>query len=559
MRDWAKLASTFFLALVLGASSVCVYLSHLAINHTYDGMVFASLIEQRHPSNFQIFHPHHLIYNFLGRLFFLWGHGHGADWDGLGALQFFDLLTGCLGVLLIFHLLVRTTGDRAVAFLSALGLSFTYSYWYFSTSPGVRIFATVTPLLAWYSFSFLKDRGVFYGGVLGAAHALAVLGHQTNLLLLPAFLGGIWSVREKTTSEKWWISFFYLLFLTFGVLGAYAFVGRFLCDRTTYSAWVWWIMSYMHVKAWGGHLGAAGFERGKFAMVFAFLAGAYPTKPLGDHLTFGFAKGIFQDALWFVLAGFLIRIRSLWAKSPQALWITFFWLAAFVPFFVWWEPWNIEFWVSSTVPCWVLMGIVVSDLSLSFTNPVLRFANRAFFIFLWACLISLLFVYNFEGRAHKNPGTYANKTLMAALDHNVKSHDLLILAGINTIPFYIDRFDHRPYLNLHEFFRSYRPEEGEAPPPGDPWLDLNSIFQSAWNDHHRVWVLAEVVDPQSAWASRWEQLEKMEDGTLRNFFDQYDLSPVTYRDKVYFYEVLPKSDGTPVEDPGVSGVTELHP
>ncbi|HET9870067.1 MAG TPA: glycosyltransferase family 39 protein, partial [bacterium] len=413
MRDWAKPATTLFLALGLGGACFCVDLTHLAVNHTYDGMVFASLIEQRHPSAWDLFHPHHLIYNWLGRQFFLFGHTHGADWDGLGALQCFDLLTGTAGVLLVFHLLVRVTGDRGTAFLSALGLSFTYSYWYFSTSPGVRIFATVTPLLAWYAFTYVKDRGVGWGAVLGLAHAFAVLGHQTNLLLLPAFLGGIWCVREKTFREKIGISLLYLAVLTAAVLGAYGFVGRFLCERTTYSAWVWWIMSYMHVKEWGGHLGPAGFERGKFAMVFAFLAGAYPTKPLGDYLTFGFAKGIFQNALLFVLGALLLRARAFWARYPQTLWIGFFWLMAFVPFFVWWEPWNIEFWVSSTVPCWILMGTVVSDLSLKFTNPVLRFANRLLFLFLWGCLIGLLFLYNFEGRGvHATP--YANKTLMSA-------------------------------------------------------------------------------------------------------------------------------------------------
>jgi hypothetical protein len=544
MRDWAKPATTFFMALVLGAVCFCVYLSHLAINHTYDGMVFASLIEQPQVSFWQLFHPHHLIYNFLGRLFFLWGHTHGADWDGLEALQFFDLLTGTLGVLLVFHLLVRLTGDRWIAFLSALGLSFTYSYWYFSTSPGVRIFATVTPLLTWYVFSYVKDRGVFYGLVLGLAHTLAVLGHQTNLLLIPAFLGAIWCVREKSKIEKLWLSFFYLASLLIGVIGAYAFIGRFLCERTTYSAWVWWLMSYMHVKEWGGHLGEAGFERGRFAMVFAFLAGAYPTKPLGEFLTFGFAKSIFQNALLFVLGALLTQIRSLWSKYSQTLWIGLFWLLAFVPFFVWWEPWNIEFWVSSTVPCWILIGLVVSDISLKFTNPVLRYSNRLLFIFLWACLIGLLFLYNFEGREQKSQASYANKTLLAAMDHQLKSHDLLILTGLNTIPFYIDRFDHRSYLSLQTYFKKYRPtmygtDTDQA--PGDPWQDLDALFQATWKNHHRVWVLAEVVDPQDGWASRLEQMEKMPDGSLRNFFDEYDLKPTPYQNRVYFYQVVAKA------------------
>ncbi len=95
------------------------------------------------------FHPHHLIYTFLGRLIFLWGKSNGATWDGLVTLQFFDIMTGTLGILIAFHLIVRETNDRLIALLSAAGLSLTYSYWYFSTSPGVRIFATVTPPLYW--------------------------------------------------------------------------------------------------------------------------------------------------------------------------------------------------------------------------------------------------------------------------------------------------------------------------------------------------------------------------------------------------------------------------
>ena len=541
MRDWSKSASTLFLVLCLGSACFCVYLSHLPINHTYDGMVFASLVEQKAIPLQELFHPHHLIYNFLGRMIFLWGHFHGANWDGLEALQFFDVLTGILGVLLVFHLLVRLTQDRFMAFLSALGLAFTYSYWYFSTSPGVRIFATVTPLLAWYAFSYVKNAPSLYGIPLGMVHALAVLGHQTNLLLEPAFLGGIWCVKEKPFREKCWTSFFYLGALTLVVLGFYGVVGRYIWERTTYSAWVWWVMSYMHVKEWGGHLGPAGFEKGKFAMVFAFLAGAYPTKPLGQYLTFGFARGIFQDALWVVLGVLLLNIRSFWARYSQTLWIGLCWLLAFIPFFIWWEPWNIEFWVSSTVPCWILMGLVASDLSRHFTNPVLRFSNRLFFLALWAALIGLLFLYNFEGRVKNNSGDYANKTLMAVLDWKTKPRDLLLLTGLNTIPFYIDRYGPRSYMSLHMFFRKYKPsKDGKAPASGDPWADLDSQFQETWKNHHKVWVLLEVVDPNSPWSPMLEQMVNLPEGSLRGFFDQYDLKPVSYHDKVYLYEVRPK-------------------
>jgi hypothetical protein len=38
-----------------------------------------------------------------------------------------------------------------------------------------------------------------------------------------------------------------------------------------------------------------------------------------------------------------------------------------------------------------------------------------------------------------------------------------------------------------------------------------------------------------------EQLEKFPEGSLRDFFDQYDLLPVPYHDKIYLYEIRPKS------------------
>ncbi|HTA76858.1 MAG TPA: hypothetical protein VK791_06865, partial [bacterium] len=134
MREWSKPVSTLLLGFGLWLFCVFIYLSHIPLNYTYDGMVFASRVERDNLPLWDMFHPHHLIYTFLGRLVFLWGKSNGAVWDGLVALQFFDLMTGALGVLITFHLLVRETNDRLVAALSALGLAFSFSYWYFSTS-----------------------------------------------------------------------------------------------------------------------------------------------------------------------------------------------------------------------------------------------------------------------------------------------------------------------------------------------------------------------------------------------------------------------------------------
>jgi len=535
------------------------YLSYLPATYTYDGMVFASKIESAHVPLRYIFPPHHLLYNFLGRCLYFWGRENGASWDGLVALQFFDILTGVLGVILTFHLLVRKTNDRLVSFLSAAGLSFTFSYWYFSTSPGVRIFATVTPLFVWYLLTYLeRETPPVFGLVLGFAHALAVLGHQTNLLLTPAFIGGI-CLSDKKTLEKLKTLGYYLFALTTGALGPYLFVGRYVWQKETYEKWLWWFFAYLHVKQWGGNFQPAGFEAGKAAMVQAFLSRSHPDETLAASLTFGSVKMLFQCTVLVLLGLFLLRIKWLWKEHPRSCFVGLFWLLAFVPFFVWWEPWNIEFWVASTVPCWILMSIVVADISDRWKNPILRFANRSLVLGLWGSLIVLLFMFNFQNPVKKNAVIHSPKEILEALDWKARVDDLVILTGINTVPFYIDRYQKRDYLSLDLFFKKYEKPEGDkteikrkkdlVPPKPDPWADLSQIFTKVWRRHRKVWVLTEAADENESWNLKFENLLNIPRGQTSSFFHQYQLHPIAYHHQVFFYEVVkPVPTSTPVAE-----------
>ena len=532
-----------------------VYLSKQPVNYTYDGMVFASRIENPQTPLYDLFHPHHLIYTFLGRLFYLWGTAHGATWDGMVALQFFDILIGSLGILLAFHLLVRKTRDPVMATLTCLGLSFTFSYWYFSTSPGVRIFAAVTPLLTWYLLTYLKDQKPLFAIVIGLAHALAVLGHQTNLLLIPAFLGGIACIREYSFTQRFRASIYYLLTLTAGVLTAYAFVGRFIYMHKTFESWIYWVFAYFHVQQWGGYQSAAGFEQGKFAMVQAFLAKSHPYDELASPFTFEFVQNLFVNTIFVLMAFLLIRFKLFWQNYRQTMWVGVCWVGAFVPFFLWWEPWNIEFWVSSTIPCWLLIGVTASALSQRWTNPVLHVANRGLVILAGVGLITLLYLYNFHASVRQTAVLRSPKPLMEAVDWKVRKDDLLILTGVNTVPFYIDRYQKRNYLNLHAFLKKYEPKKEKVKPakkassaaPPDPWTDLNSLMEKTWKRHRKIWALDEVVNENNEWNMKFEGFSKLPRGIVSRFFQQYPLKPIAYHGKVYYYEVQkPIPTPTPV-------------
>lgn len=565
MREWTKPATTLLLAVGLGIFCLYFYLSHLSFNYTFDGLAMSSEVEKDSTPLWLFFHPHHLIYAFLGRLFFLWGRNHGASWDGLAALQFFDLLTGVAGILVFFHLLVRETNDRFVALLAAAGLAFSHSYWYFSTIPGVRIFATATPLFAWYVLTYQKNKPAFFGWAIGAAHALAVLGHQTNLLLVPAFLGGIFLIHEKTRWERLRAGLYYLTGLTAIVLAAYGLIGRYVYFHRTFHDWLWWVFSYFHSpQNWGGHFNKTGFGHGQNAMVRAFLPHVHPLDSMTEPLTFGTAETILQWAILVLLAVLLFRLKHYWDHHRQGLWVAVLWLLAFVPFFVWWEPWNIEFWVSSTVPCWFLMAVVGSDLSLQWKNPVLRFSNRGVAVVAWSCLVAVLFFYNLQGAgARLVVNHYKFQDLLGALDWKVRTDDLLVLDGINNVHYYLDRFQKRKYLSLYKFLRTYKTigdmetgkaaeKTGKAAAIANPWNDLSGTFQKTWLHHRKVWVLTEAVTDFDGGRQLLEETLKLSQGRVRDFFEQYQLQPVAYHGTVYFYEVL-----QPPAPPKISGPSDL--
>lgn len=555
MREKLHPLPTLVLAVFLWLGALGFYLAHLPINHTYDGMVYATYVESAATPAYQIFHPHHLLYNPLGRLFYQWGIRHGAAWDGLLALQCFDTLIGTLGLVLAFHLMVRLTRDRLVALFTALGLSLTYSYWYFSTTPAVRILASVTPLFAWWMLSVTSRRPVLCGLAVGAAHALAVLGHQTNLLLVPAFLVGIWMEKERSWRQKTVTGALYLATLGVWVAGAYAFVGRFLLSRVTFGGWIWWVTSYLHVSGWGGHLQSGGLEQGESGMTLAFLGKAELHDTLGSTLTFGGARMLLTAALVLLLVLSLPSLAGLWRERRRDLCVGILWLAAFVPFFLWWEPWNIEFWVSSTIPFWVLLGLMVwqstrlDAASGLWSDAALSGARRWLVLSLAFGSVALLGAYNYQGKIEKSPETFAHKALLEALKARVRPDDLVVVSGANTVPMYLDRYQKRKYLNLLQFFRKARREGGED---WNPAQALAGEFQSTWKRHRKVFVLKELWDPQSQWVPQVERISRLDPGALHGFWSSYEAKEASYKGGVYAIELRPPSGGPGTSPPTVA-------
>jgi hypothetical protein len=334
------------------------------------------------------------------------------------------------------------------------------------------------------------------------------------------------------------------------VVGVYVFVGRFLLMRTSLEKWFWWITSYLHVSAWGGNLKPTGLEQGQSGMTLAFLGSAVPTDRMSNGMTYGAARSVL---LWALLCAVLMGLgaaRTLWREQKPTLWVAFLWLAVFVPFFIWWEPWNIEFWVASTIPFWVILGLILARWSQigSRGGAAMEAARRWLLATLAFSAVGLMGLYNYEGKIRNSPETYAHRTLLAALEAKVGTDDLLVLSGTNTIPLYLDRFQKREYLNLMRYFHSVKKSEtvsvkqrgrrkSRVVKKEDPFKVMDAVFRAAWKRHHRVYVLKEALDPSNIWVPQIETSAGLTAGSFRRFLTRYPCRDVKYEGKCFFLEV----------------------
>ncbi len=547
LRHWTKAAATLGLGLGLVALFFYSYSARLVFNYTLDGLAYASHVEKTNPMPWVYFHPHHLLYGLLGRIFYLGGQELGALWDGLVALQFFGIVTGALGGFILFHILVRETGNRVVAFCAGVGLASSHSYWYFSIIPGVRIWAMVTPLLAWYALTFLKRRPPAFGLLAGLVFAWAILGHQTNVLLVPAMLGGIFMLRDRSLRDRLKTAAYYLFAATTATLAIYLLVGSFAYHTDDFKSWIAWVTEYMHAKQkWGGYLKASGIQRGGSAMVQAFLPTAESGNMLAGQLSIGAARTLLVWGLYVLLGSLLLNIKRIWVQNRQALWVALAWLLAFVPFFVWWEPWNIEFWVTSTVPCWVLLGLAADKLEWRWKNPVLRFSQATLMRAAFASLVLIFYLYNLDGGKNRPPTRrYEFKTLLSALDFNMKPDDLLLISGINNVHYYIDRFGARRYISLTRFLRRALRSGGAVA----AFAKLDEAVQAEWAAGHQVFVLTEAIDNFADARAQTEGMLGLARGSLSEYFKKYKRRKVSYMGRAYFYELSKAESHPPRSDP----------
>ncbi len=256
-------------------------------------------------------------------------------------------MAGALGVALLWAL-VRWRLRRADAALAAaLLLGSSYAFWYYAVEVEVYTIAALFLIgCLWLLLRLLRAPSPSLAAALGGMQALAVLFHQTNLLLcVPALLA---LLLARGAGADSWRARGRLLLAYIGVLallvgGCYLLVGVGVGGAASWRELLHWMTSYAHTGWWGGPLTAATW--GNLA------------QGLGDTLAQpgGTAAGL-------LLVGLLLaRAHQVWRGYPHEVLVLLAWLLVYGGFFAWWEADNIEFWIAALPPALLLLALALAN------------------------------------------------------------------------------------------------------------------------------------------------------------------------------------------------------
>lgn len=319
--------------------ALTLYLTTLSDVHTFDALSYIRDVDGR--TGF-FFHPHHLLYSPTGWLFWQSWRIFGYEGNSELALKVLNALVGAGCGFALYHLIYSLTHKALAAAIAAGVFLFSYATWYFSAEVEVYVLALVWQLLAMALMVELVSRPrPRTAPLLGVALGMAALYHQTNGLLVPITMLAValapisWQRKLLALVVSGAIS---AVIVATGYLG----IGFGINGYRSLSELRNWMFFFVET-GWWGHA-----TRDRWTDLGAGLGNTISTR----------------GALPYWIGIVIITVLGIpsWRRWPRITVLALAWLALYSAFFIWWEPDNIEFWIASLLPLWLLLGLSIAGI-----------------------------------------------------------------------------------------------------------------------------------------------------------------------------------------------------
>jgi hypothetical protein len=391
-------------SLLIFVATALIYLSLPTRVYYWDGIAFAQAIEDASGLNASLAHPNHLIYNFVGYLFYKLLHALGADVRAVTALQILNglLSASCAGVL--FVILRDTLRSLYPAVCLTLLFAFSATWWKFSTDANAYVPSVLFLLISFYLV--LPDRKP-RPLLLAVTFFMSMAFHQLAVLMFPMLALGVYlqdgplSLKRRAVNAAYFsIASMVLIVTTYGYL-FYLASGSFDLARLLH-----WAASYspdadMKFNFWSNlQYSLRGQVRLFFGGRFNALKGI--VNPLVVILTVCLVATIVLLVFYSVrnLLTTTIRARELRLETRQktVLLLSLLWAFLYFAFLFVWLPQNTFYRLFYLPALILLLGLALA----SIRTRVSHLRRIALFVAAIA-LANFLFLIYPSSRAEKYP------------------------------------------------------------------------------------------------------------------------------------------------------------
>src|SRR5215217_5727670 len=172
----------------------------------WDGIVFAQAIEDASRLDPSLVHPNHLIYNFVGYLFYMLLRSFGVEIRAITALQILNCFLSAACARIFFSILMDTLRSLYIAMCLTLLFAFSATWWKFSTDANAYIPSVLFLLISFYLvLPKQKARPL----LLGVTFFISLAFHQLAVLTWPVLAFGVYLQNGELSIKRRTLNAFY--------------------------------------------------------------------------------------------------------------------------------------------------------------------------------------------------------------------------------------------------------------------------------------------------------------------------------------------------------------
>jgi hypothetical protein len=351
-----------------------IYLLFPTRVYYWDGITFAEMIENARGLSPSLVHPNHLIYNFVGYIFYKLLRSFSPELRVLTALQILNILLSAICARILFSILLDTLRSLYLAVCLTLLFAFSATWWKFSTDADAYVPSVLFLLISFY---LVLPKHKARPLLLAVTFFFSMAFHELAVLTWPVLAVGIYLQNGELSIKRRTLNAFY--FTTVAavlIFAAYFFLFYLASGNLDLRRLLSWAASYSPDADTGFNLWSnlryslRGHVRLIFGGRFNLLKGLInPVVIVLIISLIGVTGFLIFDVFRRLLHRRWVRAFRLETRQKTVLLLLLLWVLVYVVFLFFWLPQNTFYRLFYLPALILLLGLLLASIQDRTSKP----------------------------------------------------------------------------------------------------------------------------------------------------------------------------------------------